>query len=120
MIQKKYKGFTRLWNAFRNSWDGLRAVARNEAAFRQELIGCLLAAVILAFLGVSQLEYILLVFSLVLIPIAELINTAIENIVDRIGSEYHELSKVAKDIGSAIVLVTIVAVSCLWFCVIFF
>lgn len=119
MTRQKYKGFARLLNAIRNSWNGLCAVFRSEAAFRQELAGCVLAAVILWFCGVSRLEYVALVASLVFIPIAELINTAIENIVDRIGPEYHELSKIAKDIGSAIVFVTIVAVACVWATVLF-
>lgn len=119
MTQKR-KGFSRIINACRNSWNGLRAVFLSEAAFRQELVGCMLAAVILCFVGVSRSEYLLLVSILLFIPVAELINTAIENIVDRIGPEYHELSGRAKDIGSAIVFVTIMAVACVWAVVIFF
>ena len=119
-MRQKTKGLERIFNAFRNSWNGLRSVFRSESAFRQELVGCALAALILAFMGVSRLEYILLVASLAFILVAELINTAIENIVDRIGTEYNELSKVAKDIGSAIVFVSITVVACVWFFVVFF
>lgn len=96
----------------------MSVVFKNEVAFRQDLLIVVIGYIILPFLHVGLLAKCLLGFSLVTILIAELINTAIENVVDRIGHEYHELSKNAKDIGSAIVMVTLTAVFCLWGCVI--
>lgn len=106
--------------ALKNSVNGLCAVYRNEVAFRQDLFIVVLGLVVLPFLSVSILAKCILGFSLVLIVVAELINTAIETVVDRIGTEYHELSKIAKDIGSAIVMISLIAVFVLWFSVILF
>lgn len=108
------------FRAFKHSWDGVRSVARDEAAFRQELALCAIGVIVLALVDVSVLVRVVLGASLVFILVAELINTAIENIVDRIGPEYHELSKKAKDIGSAIVCLTITTVICMWFFVLCF
>ena len=114
-MAQKYRGMIRFFRAFKNSWNGIKSVMLNEAAFRQELALCAVGVLILIFADVSGLVRVLLGVSLVWILIAELINTAIENIVDRIGPEYHELSGRAKDIGSASVFMTITMVVCLWF-----
>ena len=105
------KGFTRVIKAAGYSLKGLKAAWVNEAAFRQEAV----AAIIIAFyLDVSQIERILLIGSVVLVAIVELINSAIEAVVDRVGTEYHELSGRAKDIGSAAVFVTIGLALFIW------
>lgn len=113
-MSQKRKGLLHFVNAFKYSWNGLRAVARGEAAFRQELFFCVIGVIIIALANITMTERFVLGVSLVCMLIAELINTAIENIVDRIGTEYHELSGRAKDIGSAIVLLTIITVVCVW------
>ncbi len=100
--------------AFKNSWAGLCSAFGNEVAFRQDLLVVICGLIVLGGLNISVLLKMVLAFSLFLIPIAELVNTAIERVVDRIGTEYHMLSKQAKDIGSAIVLCTFCAVLVLW------
>ncbi|RUT67485.1 diacylglycerol kinase [Morganella morganii] len=102
---KKNTGFTRLIKAADYSKKGLIAAWKNEAAIRQELLA-LIPAVIIAFaFSFTAVERVLLIGSVVLVVITELINSAIEAVVDRIGTEYHELSGRAKDMGSAAVLI---------------
>ncbi|HCM63316.1 MAG TPA: diacylglycerol kinase [Morganella sp. (in: Bacteria)] len=102
---KKNTGFIRVIKAAGYSWKGLKAGWQHEAAIRQELLA-LVPAVIIAFsLSFSAIERILLVGSVVLVVVIELLNSAIEAVVDRIGAEYHELSGRAKDMGSAAVFV---------------
>ncbi|MBW3698581.1 diacylglycerol kinase [Vibrio sp. T187] len=119
MTKKPNTGFKRLYKAAGFSWQGLTAAFKNEAAFRQEL--CLAAVLIpLAFyLDVSQVERILMIAAIVLIMVVELINTAIEAVVDRIGSERHELAGVAKDTGSAAVFVCMLLAGYVWLEVLF-
>ena len=102
------KGLTRIIKAGGYSYQGLRAAWINEAAFRQEAIVTLIAIILAFFIDVSVLERILLIGSVVLVVILELVNSAIEAVVDRIGTERHELSGRAKDMGSAAVLVAII------------
>lgn len=110
----KATGFKRIINATGYSIKGFKAAWKNEAAFRQEC-ALLLVAVILAYLiNVTVVERILLIGSVVLIVLTELLNSAIEATVDRIGSEKHELSGRAKDIGSAAVLVAILLALFVW------
>ncbi|AJJ61401.1 diacylglycerol kinase [Yersinia aldovae] len=100
-------GLTRIYKAAGYSVKGLMAAWKNEAAFRQEIVTAI-AAIILAFwLDVSAIARILLISSVILVIIIEVINSAIEAIVDRIGSEFHELSGRAKDMGSAAVFLAI-------------
>lgn len=94
------KGLTRIIKAGGYSYKGIRAAWINEVAFRQEAIVTLVAIILSFFIDVSGLERILLIGSVVLVVILELVNSAIEAVVDRIGSEYHELSGRAKDMGS--------------------
>ncbi len=108
------KQLKRIFKATMYSVAGLRAAFRDESAFRQECLLLLCGFGVLPFLNLSIVVKAFMGLALMLIPIAELINTAIENVVDRIGVEYHELSKKAKDIGSAIVFLTIVSVATLW------
>ena len=119
-MQSPYKGKTglrRLTNAFGYSLSGLRAAYRLEDAFRQEILlaGVLLPAALL--LPVAATGRALLLASVFLVLIVELLNSAIEAAVDRISLDNHELSKVAKDIGSAAVMLSLVCMTLVWSCV---
>ena len=112
-------GVKRLLSATVNSWRGLGGAARDEAAFRQELA---LAAVLLPagwWLGESGVDKALLLGSVFAVLIVELLNTGIETVVDRVGLESHELSGLAKDVGSAAVLISLIALFVIWLLVIF-
>jgi diacylglycerol kinase (ATP) len=112
-------GLTRLKNAFFYSLAGLQAAWQEEAAFRQE-VGLLLLGIPCAFwVGETAIERLLLISGLILILIVELINSALEAVVDRIGSEHHPLSGRAKDIGSAAVMVSLVWTSLVWLIILF-
>jgi diacylglycerol kinase (ATP) len=104
----------RVFRAARHSYDGLRDAIRNPAAFGQELvIGAVLTPVAL-WLGEDALERAALIGSLVLVLIVELLNSAIETVVDRIGTEPNDLSGRAKDLGSAAVLLSLITVAVVW------
>ncbi|MBD5391548.1 diacylglycerol kinase [bacterium] len=118
-MKNQYSGTTRIIRAFGNSIAGLRAAFTDEAAFRQDLLLCIAGTVLLIFIDLGLPTKALLFLSLLTIIIAELINTAIENAIDRIGPEDNPYSKKAKDIGSAVVLLTITGVITLWVIVIF-
>ncbi|MEW6683744.1 MAG: diacylglycerol kinase [Nitrospirota bacterium] len=96
------------------SIDGLKATWRTEWAFRVDLVVFVAFAPLALWLGRSGVERALLVGSLFLVLIAELVNSGIEAVVDRIGPDRHELSKKAKDVGSAIVLVALVNAGLVW------
>ena len=108
------KGVARLIAATRYSWAGLKAVFAGEEAFRLEVYCFMVLAPLGLYLGEDAVERVLLVGSVVLLLIIELFNTAIEAVVNRIGSEFHELSGRAKDIGSASVLFGIGLVVFTW------
>ena len=108
------QGLTRIINAFGYSRQGLKAAYRNEAAFRQEVWLALILIPLALWLRLSAVSTVLLIGSVFLVLIVELVNSAIEAIVDRIGPEYHELSGRAKDIGSAAVLVALVFMVLTW------
>ncbi|MGF6437752.1 diacylglycerol kinase [Kosakonia sp. 1610] len=107
-------GFTRIIKAAGYSWKGVRAAWINEAAFRQEGVAVVLAIIIAAFLDIDVITRVLLIGSVTLVMIVEILNSAIEAVVDRIGSEFHELSGRAKDMGSAAVLMTILLALFTW------
>ena len=107
-------GMTRIIKAAGYSWKGVRAAWINEAAFRQESIAVILAIIIACFLDVDAITRVLLIGSVALVMIVEILNSAIEAVVDRIGTEFHELSGRAKDMGSAAVLMTIVVALFTW------
>lgn len=107
-------GITRLIHALGYSLKGLRAAVRHEAAFRQELAACVILMPVAFWLGGSPLEYALLLGCLFLVLIVELINSAIEAVVDRAGQEHHELAGRAKDMGSAAVLVSLLNAAVIW------
>lgn len=107
-------GFTRIIKAAGYSWKGVRAAWINEAAFRQEGVAVVLAIIIAAFLDIGVITRVLLIGSVTLVMIVEILNSAIEAVVDRIGPEFHELSGRAKDMGSAAVLMTILLALFTW------
>lgn len=103
----KNTGVLRIYKALCYSFKGLRHAVLREAAFRQEATAALVLIPLAYLLDVSSVERIMLVTSVVLVLIVELLNTGIEAVVDRIGYEIHELAGLAKDMGSAAVLVSI-------------
>ncbi|MGF1825769.1 MULTISPECIES: diacylglycerol kinase [Vibrio] len=107
-------GIKRVIKATGYSVKGIKSAFQSEAAIRQELALCLIFIPIAFYLDISKLETLALVGTLVFIFILELINSAIEAVVDRIGPEHHELSGKAKDIGSAAVMVAILFAIFTW------
>lgn len=107
-------GLTRVINATGYSIQGLKAAFKHEAAIRQELALLLVAIVAVAWLPLPVIESILMLGVVVLVLIVELLNSAVEAVVDRIGSERHELSGRAKDIGSAAVFVALSFAAFTW------
>lgn len=107
-------GLQRIWNAFGYSLDGLRAAYKHEAAFRQETLLVVLLIPLALWLPGSHTGKALMIGSVLLVIIVELLNTAIEAIVDRISPDLNELAKRAKDVGSAAVLVSLVNVLVVW------
>lgn len=118
--QPRPAGLGRLWRAFLNSLRGFRGAFREEAAFRQELAFAVIAIPAGLWLGKSGLEKAMLIAPVLLILIVELLNSAIETVVDRIGREHHPLSGLAKDIGSAAVLASFVLFAVVWVLVLCF
>lgn len=107
------RGLSRLWHATGHSWRGLKAGWR-EPAFRQELLLAAVLVPLALWMSPSWLETVVLIGSVVLVLVTELLNTAIERAVDRIGPEWHELSGVAKDTASAAVLLSLVFCTGVW------
>lgn len=96
------------------SWDGIKAAWINEMAFRIETIVIALLLPIGIWIGETVVERALLIGSSMLILIIELLNSAVENVVDRIGPEHHILSKQAKDLGSAAAAVGMLTAAIIW------
>ena len=114
MDRPKLSGMRRLLLAFLNSWKGFKGAFRAEAAFRQEVVLAIVLLPLGAWLGKSGVERALLLGAVVFVLIVELVNTAIETVVDRIGLERHELSGLAKDVGSTAVLLAFVVLAIVW------
>lgn len=95
------------------SWSGLRA-GWHEPAFRQEVLASVVLVPAAFWLGRNWVEVALLAGSVMLVMIVELLNTAIESVVDRVGPEWHALSKRAKDLGSAAVLLSLLSCAAMW------
>jgi len=110
-------GFRHLINATRFSYQGLVAALKHESAFRQEIAMAILLMPVGIWLASSALEFVLLMAVLILVMIIELINSAIEAVVDRIGPERHPLSGLAKDYGSAAVMLSLVMAAMIWLAV---
>lgn len=110
----KPRGLRRLYNALLNSWGGFRGAWREEAAFRQECVAAVVLVPLGLWLGQDGVERVLLVAPVFLVLIVELLNSSIEATVDRIGVERHQLSGLAKDLGSAAVFVSLLLVVIVW------
>ncbi len=110
----KPRGIDRILRATRASGLGLLGAYRNEAAFRQELALALVVIPLGLWLGRTGVERALLVAPMVLVLVVELLNSAIEATVDRIGLERHVLAGLAKDIGSAAVLMSFILLGLVW------
>ena len=107
-------GLRRIWNAMFYSLQGISAAWQHEAAFRQEAVLCIIMIPLAFLVGDSAVERVLLAGSCLLVLITELLNSAIEATVDRIGSDHHKLSGRAKDIGSAAVFISLCTVVLTW------
>lgn len=116
---KSKSGVKRIFSAFFYSLEGLQAAWRQEHAFRQELILVVIGTIIALSLPVSAFEKLMMIAVLVLMLIVELLNSAIEAVVDRVSLERHELSKNAKDFGSAAVLLTFLMAVATWAVILF-
>lgn len=112
-------GLTRVIHATRYSWQGLKAAFIHEAAFRQELLLTIILVPVAFWFTADAVKLSLLIGSLLLLLIVELINSAIEAVVDRFGHEHHELSGRAKDIGSAAVFIALVNAGVIWTVIVF-
>ena len=107
-------GLRRLLNAFGYSLQGFRAAWQNEAAFREEAMLTIVLTPVALLLPVTGLAKLLLILSLLLLVLVELLNSAVEAVVDRIGPEIHPLSGRAKDLGSAAVLIACLILGLTW------
>ena len=104
MPAEGFRGPRQVWNAFRWSMKGLRAAWRHEASFRLEAMLAVVLVPLGLWLGEGGVEKLLLVLGPLLVLSAELLNSAVEAVVDKVSPEYHELAGRAKDMGSAAVL----------------
>lgn len=116
---KSKSGLKRIFSAFFYSMDGLKTAIRSEHAFRQELAVFVVGSIVALLLPVSAFQKLVLIGSMVLVLIVELLNSAIEAIVDRVSLERHPLSKNAKDFGSAAVLLACLLSGASWAVVLF-
>lgn len=108
---EKAKGFARLMRATGNSWSGLKTAYINEAAFRQEIFFAIVLIPAVLFMPLSFFFKVYFTCSVVIVLVCELLNTAIEVIVDALSPEYNLWAKQAKDLGSAAVMVSLINVA---------
>lgn len=113
-VPPKKKGLARLMAAARNSGQGLWFCFRSEEAFRLEVCLALVLAPAALLLGNSAVEKVLLLLAIALVLLTQMLNSAVEAVVDRVGPEYHELSKQAKDMGSAAVFISLATFVAIW------
>ena len=111
---KSKSGLARIGRALRYSLQGFAAAWRNEQAFRQELLLCLMLLPFALFLPLEILERVVLIATLLIVLVVELLNSAIEAVVDRVSLDNHDLSKRAKDLGSAAVFLSLVIAGVAW------
>jgi len=114
MANQNAKGLKRLINACIFSVAGFKATWQHEEAFRQEVVLFLVSTPLALWLGANNIEKVLLIGSVVLVLLVELLNSAVEAVVDRVGFEHHELSGRAKDIGSAAVMLSLFWAGATW------
>ena len=117
--KNKPKGLTRLILALGHSFRAFKWLSKNEAAFRQELILLLATIIALPLLSFSFSDSVVILCATLFVMFAEIVNTAIEAVVDRIGLELHDLSGLAKDLGSACVTISIVIWGLVWAAVLY-
>ncbi|MGV3000604.1 diacylglycerol kinase [Vibrio sp. E150_018] len=98
----------------KHSFNGLKWMIKNEAAFQQELVLFIPLTVLACYLDVSAVQSVCLILSMMFVLFAEMVNTAIEAVVDRVGLEYHTLSGVAKNVGSAVVTLSMIMSAMVW------
>ena len=110
----KAKGIGRVFKAFLNSINGLRAALRHEQAFQQEVALGVLCIIAIPFLQTSALESAILIVAVVLVWITELLNSGLEWTIDYISEEAHPYAKIAKDMGSAAVMISLIAAVAIW------
>jgi diacylglycerol kinase (ATP) len=113
-VPAKKKGLARIWAATVYSAEGLRACFRSEEAFRIESILSVFLIPLAFILGETALETTMLLFPIVLVLLVELLNSAVEAVVDRVSLDYHELSKKAKDIASGAVFISLMTFLLIW------
>lgn len=113
-VHKSKSGLQRIWRAMSYSLAGFRAALKNEHAFQQEVFLCAALLPVALWLPLSAVERVLLIVSLLVVLAVELLNSAIEAVVDRVSLDDHELSKQAKDFGSAAVFVSLAIVVVTW------
>ncbi len=111
---KGQTGLRRGWNALGSSLSGLQAAARNEDAFRPESLRAALMIPVALLLPVPGIDKALMIASVLMVLVVELLNSAVEAAIDRISLDDHRLSKRAKDIGSAAVLIALINVLAVW------
>jgi len=111
---KGNRGLARAWHAAKNSWCGLVYAFQEESAFRQELTLFVLLTPVAFVLPISHLEKVLLISSLIMVLVVELLNSSVEAAIDRISFEHHDLSKRAKDFGSAAVMLALFIAVLMW------
>ena len=111
---KGNRGLTRAWHAAKNSWCGVVYAFEEESAFRQELALLIALAPVALFLPISPIEKCGLIASLIMVLVVELLNSSVEAAVDRISFDHHDLSKRAKDFGSAAVMLALLIAVLLW------
>ena len=120
LIESPFKGktgFIRIIHAFFNSIAGLKDAWRHESAFRQEVLLAAIMITIAVWVPVAPVERALLLGVVLLVLIVELLNSSVEAAIDRISFDHHSLSKRAKDIGSAAVLISLILCCTVWACI---
>ncbi|VAW51082.1 Diacylglycerol kinase [hydrothermal vent metagenome] len=119
MAKTAATGITRIINAAGYSWLGFKAAYKHEAAFRQELALTLILTPIALYYGATYADKAILVASLIFILLIEILNSAIEAVVDRLGDEIHPLSGRAKDMGSSAVFLAFIITALIWFSILY-
>jgi len=114
MANQKAKGLKRIVNAIFFSVAGFKATWQHEEAFRQEVLLLIVTVPMAIWLTDNNIERVLLIGSIIGVLIVELLNSAVETVVDRIGLEHHELSGRAKDIGAAAVMLSLALAALTW------
>ena len=111
---KGNRGLTRAWHAAKNSWCGMVYAYQEESAFRQELTLLAILTPIALFLPIPPLHKAILITSLIMVLVVELLNSSVEAAIDRISFDHHDLSKRAKDFGSAAVMLALFITLLMW------